>query len=445
MPRKRTRIPLNVYLNSRLVGRLRRQSSGATGFQYDAEWLAWEHAIPVSLSLSLREDRYSGDPVLAVLDNLLPDNEPIRRRIAERLHADGYDAYSLLAKIGRDCAGALQFLPDGEEPGPPGLVKASPVDSATISRKLGDLAASPLGIDADEDFRISIAGAQEKTALLFWKRQWHLPHGTTPTTHIVKPQIGKLRSGIDLSHSVENEFLCMNLTAAFGLPTARVEIADFEGTRALVVERFDRQWTEDGRLLRLPQEDGCQALSVSPTHKYEAGGGPGIRQILDLLKGSDDPAGDRRTFLKAQILFWLLGATDGHAKNFSVFLRPGGRFVLAPLYDVMSAQPAFDAKQLSRNKMKLAMVVGKNRHEVIDRILPRHFVQSAEKGGMSGAEVEAILAELVTVHEGAVDLVRNALPKDFPEDLAESIVRGLRKRLKTISDAASSRGRERDG
>ncbi len=438
MPRKRTRIPLNVYLNSRLVGRLRRQASGATDFQYDPDWLAWEHAIPVSLSLPLREDRYTGERVLAVLDNLLPDNEPIRRRIAERLQAGGYDAYSLLAKTGRDCAGALQFLPEGEEPGAPGVVKASPVDDATIARKLGDLATSPLGIEADEDFRISIAGAQEKTALLFRKGKWQVPHGTTPTTHILKPQIGKLRNGIDLSQSVENEFLCMRLAVAFGLPTAKVEIADFAGTRALVVERFDRQWTEDGRLLRLPQEDCCQALSVSPTRKYENEGGPGIQQVLDLLRASDDPETDRRMFLKAQILFWLLGATDGHAKNFSVFLRPGGRFVLAPLYDVMSAQPALDAKQLSRNKMKLAMVVGKNRHDVIDRILPRHFIQTAEKGGLVGGEVEAILAELAEAGEGAIDRVRRALPKGFPEVLTESIVGGLRKRLKTAADTTSS-------
>jgi serine/threonine-protein kinase HipA len=440
MPRKRTRIPLNAYLNSRLVGHLRRQASGAVDFQYDPSWLGWEHAIPASLSLPLREDRYTGDRVLAVLDNLLPDNEPIRRRIAEKLEADGDDAYSLLAKTGRDCAGALQFLPEGEEPGLAGVVKASPVDDATIARKLGDLATSPLGIEADEDFRISIAGAQEKTALLFWKGKWQVPHGTTPTTHILKPQIGKLRNGIDLSRSVENEFLGMKLADALGLPTAKVEIADFDGMRTLVVERFDRQWTGEGRLLRLPQEDCCQALSVPPTRKYESDGGPGIPQVLDLLRGSDEPEADRRTFLRAQIMFWLLGATDGHAKNFSVFLRSGGRFVLAPLYDVMSAQPAFDAKQISRNKMKLAMVAGKNRHDVVDRILPRHFVQTAGKGGIGGSEVEAILADLADMGEGAIDRVRSALPRGFPEDLTQSVVGGMRKRLKLAADAAASRG-----
>jgi HipA-like protein len=111
MARPRTRIPLNIFLNGRVVGSLRRQASGAIDFEYDSAWLAWEHALPVSLSLPLREDRYVGDPVIAVLDNLLPDNEQIRRRLAERVRAEGYDAYSLLAAVGRDCVGALQFLP----------------------------------------------------------------------------------------------------------------------------------------------------------------------------------------------------------------------------------------------------------------------------------------------------------------------------------------------
>src|SRR5258705_1569953 len=113
MARPRGRAPLNVFLNGRLVGHLRRQPSGAVDFQYASTWLAWEHSLPVSLSLPLREDRFSGDPVIAVFDNLLPDNIEVRRRLAERTHAQGSDPFSLLFTIGRDCVGALQFLPDG--------------------------------------------------------------------------------------------------------------------------------------------------------------------------------------------------------------------------------------------------------------------------------------------------------------------------------------------
>ena len=421
-----------MFLNGRLVGRLRRAASGAIDFQYDPDWLGWEHVLPVSLSLPLREDRYVGDPVIAVFDNLLPDSEAIRRRMAERVHADGYDAYSLLAKVGRDCVGALQFLPDGAEPGPAGAIEGRPVDDAGIAAKLSNLAAAPLGMEGDEEFRLSLAGAQEKTALLYWKQRWHVPHGATPTTHILKPQIGLLPGGIDLSRSVENEYLCLKLTAAFGLPSAGVAIADFEGDRALVVERFDRVWTRDNRLLRLPQEDCCQALSVPPTRKYESDGGPGMAAVLGLLQGSDEPDTDRRLFLKAQILFWLLGATDGHAKNFSIFLRPGGGFRLTPLYDVMSAQPALDVHQLRRNQMKLALAVGDNRHYAIDEIVPRHFVQTGAKCGVGKTSVRDILDELVGAEQTAIRTVMDGLPAGFPEDLARSIVGGLQTRLRLL-------------
>src|ERR1700740_32165 len=136
MARPRTRIPLNVFLNGRLVGRLRRQASGAIDFQYDESWLGWEQAFPVSLSLPLREDRFIGDPVIAVFANLRPDNDEIRGRLAERVRAGGYDAYSLLAAVGRDCVGALQFLPDGADPGPAGGLEGGPPGDKAIATLL---------------------------------------------------------------------------------------------------------------------------------------------------------------------------------------------------------------------------------------------------------------------------------------------------------------------
>ena len=430
--RRRTRVPLDVYINSRLVGQLQRLPSGAIDFRYDEDWLGWEHALPVSISLPLREDRYTGGPVIAVFDNLLPDNQQIRRRIAERVRADDYDTYSLLAKVGRDCVGAMQLLPEGQTPGLAGAVEGREVSDDEMAGKIRELATAPLGVDGDDEFRISIAGAQDKTAFLYWNGEWHIPHGTTATTHIMKPQIGRLPDGIDLTQSVENEYLCLHLTAGLGLPSARTMIADFGGERVLVVERFDRLWTRDKRLLRIPQEDCCQALSVSPTLKYEPDGGPGIRDILALLKASNDPTGDRMTFLKAQIIFWLLGATDGHAKNFSIFLQPGGRFRRTPLYDVMSSQPAMDAGQLRKNQFRLANAVGNSRHYVIDQIIPRHFVQTAENSGLRATVVEQVYADLAESAEAAIDATLAALPDDFPVELADSIAGGMRKRLRLI-------------
>lgn len=432
MARPRTRRPLDIYLNSRLVGRLHRQASGAIDFRYDDAWLAWEHALPISLSLPLREDRYIGEAVAAVFDNLLPDSDQVRRRMAERLRAEGHDAFNLLAAAGRDCVGALQFLPEDMEPGPAGEVHARPVTDGDIRRIVRDLGRNPLGVDAEGDFRISLAGAQEKTALLFWNGRWHIPQGTTATTHILKPPIGRLGDGIDLSRSVENELFCMRLAKAAGLPAAEVQAVDFEGQRVLVVERFDRRWTADGRLLRLPQEDGCQALGVPPVRKCESDGGPGIRALLNLLKGSDDPAADQEMLLRAQIFFWLVGATDGHAKNVSVFLMPGGRFRLAPLYDILSAQPNLDAGELTRSQMKLAMAVGDERHYVLHTVMPRHFVQTAAPAGFVEARVRALFEELLATLPAALDKTLASLPPDFPAPLAESIANGLRQRSRRM-------------
>ena len=430
--RPRTRLALDVFLNRRRVGRLGRETSGAIDFRYAPQWLDWEHALPVSLSLPLREDRYIGAAVVAVFDNLLPDHSEIRRRLAARTRAQGTDAFSLLSAVGRDCIGALQFLPEGEAPADSSAVEGRALTEAEVASLLTNLGQAPLGVTAEAEFRISLAGAQEKTALLRWKDRWHVPHGSTPTTHILKPPIGRLPNGIDLSESVENEYLCLKLAAAAGLPAAVVSLATFGDVRTLVVERFDRRLARDGRLLRLPQEDACQALSILPALKYEADGGPGVASLLELLKASDDPAEDQRRFLKAQVFFWLLGATDGHAKNFSLHLLPGGRFRLAPLYDIMSTQPYFDAGRVRRNQFRLAMAVGDNRHYVVDQILPRHFVQTATKAGVGQSVVEEVLGELAQVVPTALDHVARGLPSNVPARLFDQLAAGIRRRLRTL-------------
>ncbi len=432
MARRGKHSPLRVFLNGRLVGRLNKKASGAIDFRYDKSWLEWEHAMPVSLSLPLREDAHIGAPVIAVFENLLPDSVPIRNRIAERVHAEGTDAYSLLTAVGRDCVGALQFLTEEEEITPAGTIEGEQVSSSEIARILGNLASAPLGLDEDADFRISIAGAQEKTALLFWKNKWHKPTGTTATTHIFKPQIGRLPNGIDLSCSVENEYFCLKLLAAFGIPAAKVQIEDFGEKRALVVERFDRLWARDGRLLRIPQEDCCQALSIPPSHKYQDKGGPGILDILKLMKASDKPEQDREIFLKSQVIFWLIGATDGHAKNFSIRLAQGGRFRMTPLYDVLSAQPSVDSGQIRRNKMKLAMSVGEKNRFVIDRITPRHFIQTAALAGIGESVVGRIMEEIRDTGAKVIEETKAELPKLFPAEIADSITNGFISRLEGL-------------
>lgn len=437
MPRRPQHAPLRVHLNNRLVGRLFKEPGGATNFRYDDEWLDWDKAIPVSLSLPLREDAYRGTRVTAVFENLLPDSEALRRRIAERVGAEGSDAYSLLAAIGRDCVGALQFVPDSEDTiARSNAIEGDTLDDEAIEELLHNLGRTPLGLSRDDDFRISIAGAQEKTALLRYEGRWLRPRGTTPTTHIFKPQIGKLPNGIDLSNSIENEYYCIKLLAAFGLPVNDAQIEVFGKTKVLVVERFDRHWARDGRLLRLPQEDCCQALSVPPSRKYQSDGGPGLVQILNLLKGSDTPDQDCKTVLKAQVLFWLIGATDGHAKNFSIFLGSGGTYRLTPLYDILTAQPSLDAHEIERKQMKLAMSVGDSNHYRVDAIRRRHFFQTARRAGLSESMVGDTIREISETSGEVMKHMAKLLPSRFPEAIHSSVSKAVTERLRLLSSEA---------
>jgi serine/threonine-protein kinase HipA len=437
MARHKTHTPLNVLINNRLVGRLEMEPSGAVRFQYAESWLDWEHGFAASLS---RKAAYRGARVLAVFDNLLPDSADIRRRIAERTGAQGIDPYSLLARIGRDCVGAMQFLPDGEDVGAVAAIRGEPLSDEEIERILADLKGAPLGIDPEREFRISIAGAQEKTALLFHEGQWLRPIGTTPTTHILKPELGEIPTStgmVDMRASVDNEHYCLKLLDAFGLPVARTQIQTFGRRRVLVVERFDRLWHADGRLLRLPQEDCCQALGFASSQKYQNEGGPSATDILRLLQGGDEPVTDQAAFLAAQIIFWLIGATDGHAKNFSLFLRPGGHFALTPFYDVLSVQNAFDRKQINQRSFRLAMSAGTRRHDRIDEVPGRHFVQTAKAAGIGPTVIGKVIREVLDKMGEAADQARAAMPDDFVSDIHDGIAQGMAGRHKPLETALS--------
>ena len=443
MARRRVHAPLNVLINNRLVGRFEKAPSGAVSFQYDQSWLDWKHAFAASLSLPLRAAAYRGAPVIAVFDNLLPDSPDIRRRVAERTGAEGTDPYSLLARIGRDCVGAMQFLPEGEATDADAGIQGEPLGDEDIEKLLARLKGAPLGIDPDQEFRISIAGAQEKTALLRYEGKWLRPIGTTPTTHILKPQLSEIPTSsgtVDMTASVDNEHYCLALLSAFGLAVARTEIAMFGKRRVLVVERFDRQWLSDGRLLRVPQEDCCQALGVPSSRKYQNEGGPSAPDIIHLLGASDDPLADQKAVLAAQVIFWLIGATDGHAKNFSVFLRPGGGFNLTPFYDVLSVQPAVDRGQLDRKSFRLAMAAGSKRHYRIDEVLGRHFVQTAKATGLGPTGVEQVLVDIKEKATTATDIARSVMPDDFANDIHESIGKAITARLPRLDTAFAELG-----
>jgi len=411
---------------------------------YFDEWLTDEQSRPLSLSLPFLPGNapYQGQVVTDYFDNLLPDSDAIRRRLARRHQAGGTGAFQLLEKLGRDCVGAIQLLPEDEAPSDIYEINGEALNVAEVAHRLRNTTSDQaLGQhDHDYDLRLSIAGAQEKTALLRLEGQWLRPHGSTPTTHILKLPLGLVgHMQADMRTSVENEWLCSKIMAAYEIPIARCEIARFEDQKALVVERFDRTLSSDGSwIIRLPQEDLCQATGISPLQKYQSDGGPGIAQCMNVLLGSDYAEQDRNNFFKTQIIFWVLAATDGHAKNVSIAHLPGGRYRATPVYDVLSAHPVIGKgkNQISPHKAKLAMAVrGSTHYYLIDQIQRRHWIAQAQKVGLGAAAAEQWIAEVTGSTESVIGEVRKLLPDDFPVDMAEAVWNGMRRQSAKLAAA----------
>lgn len=432
---------LDVWMNAELVGRWHLNPIGTPMFQYAESWIASPHSRNLSLSLPLvpGNQPHRGAVVDNWFDNLLPDSRDIRERLARRFGTGSTRPIDLLAAIGRDCAGAVQLLPAGVTPTRVHQIDAEPVSDVQIARLLRRVPVSrPFGEIAQEDeFRVSIAGAQEKTALLRLHGEWCVPRGATPTTHILKLPLGLVgHLRFDMRDSVENEWLCMQLLGELGFHVANTGIATFADEsgeqKALVVDRFDRRFipasttTSSDWILRLPQEDLCQAFGVPPEQRYESDGGPGVDAILNLLRAGENPEVDVVAFATSQLAFWMLAAIDGHAKNFSIFLRRKG-FRLAPLYDVVSAWPIIGrgAGELAIQEATLAMAIrGENkRQRHLDRITTRHWLWLADRIGRPAAANAFV--DLVERVEEAITRVEPRLPSGFPEHVWTTITRGM--------------------
>ena len=427
MPRPSKTRSLLVFMNGEDVGKLISSPTGVLTFTYSDSWLNSKNKRSISLSLPLTAHGVSGYLVDNFFDNLLPDNVNIKNRIQARFGSVSNGCFDLLWHIGKDCVGALQFLREGGTQGSVKKIEAEPVTDSSISEIVQNYQTMPLGMGRDDDdFRISIAGAQEKTALLWHNNQWCKPIGTTPTTHIIKLPIGVTRK-LDLSESVENEWLCHLILKAYGLDVANTSMHVFDETKTLVVERFDRRLSSDKSwIIRLPQEDMCQAIGVPAQLKYEQDGGPGIQKILRLLRGSENNEQDQYVFMKTQFLFWILAAIDGHAKNFSVFLLPEDRYKLTPLYDVMSAHPYVKSKQIRIQNIKMAMALdGKSRHYAWEQIQERHWAITSKKNDFNVLTMNQIITDVFDNLQTVVDSVKSLIPPGFPELIADSIFSGM--------------------
>jgi serine/threonine-protein kinase HipA len=418
-------------MNGEMVGHWTLLSGNRQEFRYVDTWLENANARPLSLSmpLSLDDTVYRNDLVEPFFDNLLPDNLQIKQRLQSRVKALSTAAFDLLTEFGMDCVGAVQLVDAEHAIEDVRAIHAVKLSDKQIEAELRAVTAPTLpGQQAEDVLRLSIAGAQEKTALLKQDKQWFRPQGSTPTTHIIKLPMGKVgNEQADLSTSVENEWLCSKLIAAFDIPIAHCDIATFGAQKALVVERFDRRLSTDKTWwVRIPQEDFCQATATPAALKYESDGGPGVKAINSLLLGSRNAREDIKHFTKAQILFWMLCAPDGHAKNFSIFIEKQGRFRLAPLYDVISAYPILGRGKnaISANKIKMAMAMpGRNKHYHWSKVQSRHIESTAS---MAGGDAKQMIDELCDKTDYVVECVEAQLSDEFPQYVADKIFTGLK-------------------
>jgi serine/threonine-protein kinase HipA len=346
---------LLVVLGDTVAGMLTRLRGGRLRFDYDAAYREQSVPTPISLSMPVQIASHPDRAVTPWLWGLLPDNEAVLRRWAREFHVSASSPFSLLGtQIGEDCAGAIRFAApqnlDRVLELPENVTWLTEANVAQRLRELREDSTSWLGRSFTGQF--SLAGAQPKTALLFEDGRWGVPSGATPTTHILKPAV----TGLD-DHDL-NEHLCLDAAHRAGLIVARTRVARFAEESAVVVARYDRVITPDGRRKRVHQEDLCQALGMPPSLKYQNEGGPTPAQIARLLRDAMPAKVAEEAvwrFADALIWNWLIAGTDAHAKNYSLLLA-ADQVRLAPLYDIASALPYGTHER----KLRFAMKIGES-------------------------------------------------------------------------------------
>lgn len=345
---------LVVLLGDAVAGVVTRGRGGQLSFVYDDAYRTTDAPTPLSVSMPTQVKVHPDRVVTPWLWGLLPDNDAVLARWARRFQVSASSPFGLLASpVGQDCAGAVRFVAAGAVGaalGRPGRIEwLTEENVAALLRELRQDATAWLGGDAAG--RFSLAGAQAKTALFYEPNRWGRPVGAAATSHILKPAI----TGLD-DHDL-NEHLCLRAAALAGLPAARSEVVSFGGETAIQVERYDRRKV-GGTLVRIHQEDTCQALGLPPSAKYQSDGGPGPADIANLFRRTMPvPVADAavRYFADALVWNWLIAGTDAHAKNYSVLLD-GAQVRLAPFYDVASALPYGPHER----KLRLAMKFGRD-------------------------------------------------------------------------------------
>lgn len=435
--RPRLQRALAVWTNGHRVGRWSVGSQGGHSLTYERAWIESAQGRPLSLSLPFGASAAQrGARVQSFFDHLLPA-APLARQRLQTLHRVATpETFDLLSVLGRDCAGAVQLLADDADPGAVQRVDGEPLSERELVDLLDALAAEPgtappVGLKLP---RAALAGVQAKTALLWHGGRWCMPQGSTPSTHILKLPLGAKPGGAaGFQTSLHNEWLCVRLLAAFGIEVAAMRIEAVGAHQVLAVERSDRRWVDARWWARLPGEDLCQA-SATPVHQAgEGAGGPGLKRLLELLRGSDRAAQDRERLLAATVLMWMLAVPDVSAKRFALRLLPAGHFVLAPLSGVMSAWPVLGRQPSAASLRRLTFGLSPDGMPTSHHDITRTAWQRAAQRHALGAGFDAVLDGLAAWADPAIERVAAELPDGFPPSVSASVFEGVRRSARALA------------
>jgi serine/threonine-protein kinase HipA len=280
---------LVVLIEGTEAGHVSEGSNGRLDFSYLPEWQENPDATPLSLSMPLAKRSHNDAVVRPFMWGLLPDNDRVIERWARTYQVSSRNPFALLRHVGEDVAGAVQFVsPDRDDAGRPNQEDIDWLTTSEVEEWLVNVVRDPTLWHLQGTGQFSLAGAQPKGALYYDDQhdRWGVPHGATPTTHILKPAV------VDLDGHDLNEHICLETARRVGLSAAHTEVRSFGGERAIVVERYDRERLPDGTVRRIHQEDICQALGITPAAKYQSDGGPDPAQIVGLLRSEIRPAAD---------------------------------------------------------------------------------------------------------------------------------------------------------
>lgn len=404
---------LNVFINNRQLGILKKDGQGGMKFNYIPEA---ERCL--SLSLPLQKELFNNKNCRGFFNGLLPESEHTRAAIGRKYRINPKNDFSILQAIGYDCAGAVAFIDEKQLPPKEYYeIEYNQLSEKELVKYIKELPQKPLALGV-KDMRLSLAGAQDKTAVIFIDNKIGIPKENVPTTHILKPAIE------GYYETVENEYLCMKAAQKAGIKVPDVQVRYADDTKYFLIERYDRK-ISDGKIKRIHQEDFCQAFNIPSAYKYQSEGGVDFKMCFEILRQTTRPAASIKQFIELMIFNYLIGNNDAHGKNFSILHLDSGKIELAPAYDIMCSQVYPELSD------KMAMKIGG--HYEHDKILPRHFEKFAEDVAISYTQLKKNIKNQCEILPDIFKKTAKSFENTIGKDILSIVEKNCQRMLKNLN------------